>query len=250
MRRVLIAGNWKMNKSLSEGIEFIEEVKDLDFNDDVEALICPPLTHLATFKKLLQGTNIKLGAQNFYYEESGAFTGEVSPVMLKDLGVEYVIIGHSERRDIFGEDDETVNKKLKAAIKHDIRPILCVGESLEEREDNLHKDKIKSQIESGLKDLSEDDLKNLVIAYEPIWAIGTGKTASSEDANEMLSYIRRVLSEMYSDNFAEKIRLQYGGSVKPENISDLLSKSDIDGALVGGASLESRSFQSLINKGE
>lgn len=250
MRKTLIAGNWKMNKSPSEGVEFVKELKNRNLNTDVEVLICPPFTHLALFSELLKDTDIKLGAQNFYYKDSGTFTGEISPKMLKDLDIDYIIIGHSERREIFLEDDELVNKKMKSAIKHGLKPILCVGESLEEREANKAEEKIKEQIELAIKDIDEADLKDLVIAYEPIWAIGTGKTASSDDANEMLIFIRKLLAEKYSDELAKKIRLQYGGSVNPENIKELINKSDVDGALVGGASLEVDSFEILINKGE
>ncbi|MDO5707545.1 MAG: triose-phosphate isomerase [Andreesenia angusta] len=245
MRKPLIAGNWKMNKTVSESIDFINSIKDIK-NDCVEGLVCVPYTSLTEVKKSLEGSDIKLGAQNMHYEDNGAYTGEISPLMLKDIGVEYVIIGHSERREYYNETDQTVNKKVKKAFEIGIKPIVCVGESLEERESKKTEEKIKKQIEEGLKDLKEEDLKDLVIAYEPIWAIGTGKTATSDQANDTIKFIRESLKSIYGD-VSEKVRIQYGGSVKPENIKELMSKSDIDGALVGGASLKKDDFEALIN---
>lgn len=248
MRKPLIAGNWKMNMIESETIQFLENLKNITLSSNVEACIVSPFTSLKTLTDELKETNISTGAQNMFFEENGAFTGEVSPLMLNDLGVDYVIIGHSERRTIFKEDDDLLNKKIISALKHDINPILCCGENLEEREANKQEEIVEKQIRSDLKNISESDIKSkLVIAYEPIWAIGTGKTASSEDAQLMCKFIRNLLSKMYSKDLSETIRIQYGGSVKPSNISDIMSKPDVDGALVGGASLDYESFSKLIN---
>lgn len=246
MRIPIIAGNWKMNNTISEGRQLIEDIKALELNSDVEAVVCVPFTFLSEAKKLVKDTNIKLGAQNMHYENQGAFTGEISPYMLKEIGVDYVIIGHSERRQYFNETDESVNGKIKKALEVGIKPILCVGESLEERENSIHERVVKNQVLKGLVGLEAEDLKDLVIAYEPIWAIGTGKTASSDDANKMLSFIRGVVKEEFGP-IAEEVRLQYGGSVKPSNVSELMDKSDIDGALVGGASLKAEDFAALVN---
>lgn len=251
MRKPLIAGNWKMNMTDGETKQFLNDLKNFEFSDNVEACIISPFTSLKTLTEALKGTNISTGAQNMYFEDSGAFTGEISPNMLKDLGVDYVIIGHSERRTIFKEDDELLNKKIISALNHNLKPILCCGENLEQRESNNHEKIVESQIRSDLKGISEKELKSkLVIAYEPIWAIGTGKTASSDDAQSMCKFIRNLLTEMYSKDLADSVRIQYGGSVKPENVTDIMSKEDIDGALVGGASLEAESFSKLINYGE
>lgn len=246
MRIPIIAGNWKMNNTISEGRQLIEDIKALELNSDVEAVVCVPFTFLSEAKNLVKDTNIKLGGQNMHYESQGAFTGEISPYMLKEIGVDYVIIGHSERRQYFNETDESVNKKIKKALEVGIKPILCVGESLEERENSIHERVVKNQVLKGLMGLKAEDLKDLVIAYEPIWAIGTGKTASSDDANKMLSFIRGVVKDEFGP-IAEEIRLQYGGSVKPSNVSELMNKSDIDGALVGGASLKAEDFAALVN---
>ena len=251
MRKPLIAGNWKMNMTDGETKQFINDLKCLDISDNVEACIISPFTSLKTLTEDLRNSSISTGAQNMYYEECGAFTGEISPNMLKDLGVDYVIIGHSERRNLFNEDDELLNKKIVSALKHDIKPILCCGENLEHRESNRHEEVVESQIRLDLKGINEKDIMSkLVIAYEPIWAIGTGKTASSDDAQSMCKFIRNLLSKMYSKDLADSVRIQYGGSVKPENILDIMSKEDIDGALVGGASLEAESFSKLINYGK
>ncbi len=247
MRIPIIAGNWKMNNTIKEGIELIEEIKKSKLNKDVESVICVPYTMLKDAKVAVKETNIKLGAQNMHYEENGAFTGEISPLMLKEIGVDYVIIGHSERREYFKETDEDINKKIKTALTHNIKPILCVGESLEERESNIQEKIVNDQIEKALKDVNASKLENIVIAYEPIWAIGTGKTASSDDANEMLVSIRKKIKSLYDEKSSEVIRLQYGGSVKPNNIEELMSKSDVDGALVGGASLKADDFIKLLN---
>ncbi len=247
MRKPIIAGNWKMNKTITETIELINEIKSFKLDENVEALISVPFTSLNEAAKLVEGTNIKIGAQNMHYEESGAFTGEISPLMLKDIGVEYCILGHSERREYFFETDENINKKIKSCFSHDIKPILCVGESLEQRENNQYEEVVKKQLVNGLKDIDENNIYNLVIAYEPIWAIGTGKTASSEDANEMCKYIRNTVVELYSEEAANAVRIQYGGSVKPETIVELMNKDNVDGALVGGASLVAEDFVKLIN---
>lgn len=247
MRTPIIAGNWKMNKTVTETAVLIEEIKAKELSQDVEKVVIVPLTSAYRAKELLEGTDIKLGVQNMYFEESGAFTGEVSPLMIKDIGAEYVIVGHSERREIFGEDDSLLNKKVKACVKHDLKPILACGETLEEREAGKERDKVKGQLEQDLDGLTKEELKDLVIAYEPIWAIGTGKTASKEDAEAMCRYIRELLSELYDEEFAANTRIQYGGSVKPENVTEIMSMENIDGALVGGASLKADSFEQLIN---
>lgn len=247
MRKPIIAGNWKMNKTVSEGLELIKGIKANDLSQDVEALICVPFTLLTEAKKFLEGTGIKLGAQNMHFEESGAYTGEISPVMLSEIGVDYVILGHSERRQMFGETNEIVNKKIHAGINHNIRPILCVGETLDEREAGREVEVVTNQVEESLKGVEARDMENIVIAYEPIWAIGTGKTASSEDANSMLKSIREKLKSLFGQEVAEAVRLQYGGSVKPATISELMEKPEVDGALVGGASLKADDFTQLVN---
>lgn len=250
MRKTVIAGNWKMNKVLSEANSFLDEVKDkVPSNDKVEAIVCAPFLFLPSLVEKAKGTNVKVAAQNMHFEDSGAFTGEVSPVMLKDLGVTHVVIGHSERREYFAETDETVNKKVHAAFKHDLIPIVCVGETLEQREANETKTLVENQVKKALEGLNEEQVTNTIIAYEPIWAIGTGKTASSSDANEVCAHIRNVVKEITSENTAEQVIIQYGGSVKPANVDELLSESDIDGALVGGASLEAGSFLQLVEAG-
>jgi len=247
MRKPIIAGNWKMNKTVKEGIDLINEIKKIDLNKDVEALVCVPFTHLTEAKKALEGTGVKLGAQNVHFEESGAFTGEISPLMLEDIGVDYVILGHSERRQMFNETNEIVNKKIHSALDHKLKPILCVGESLEEREAGKEIQVVTDQVEKSLKGVKLEDMENIVIAYEPIWAIGTGRTASSDDANSMLREIREKLGSLYNDEVKNLVRLQYGGSVKPETIKELMEKPEVDGALVGGASLKAEDFTQLVN---
>lgn len=244
MRKPIIAGNWKMNKTIKEGLEFIEEVKGKT-EGDVEVLICAPFTLLKDLKLATKGTNIKVGAQNMHYENSGAFTGEVAPANLVEIGMDYVIIGHSERREYYGEIDETCNKKVLKAIEVGIDPILCCGETLEEREADKTMDKVKGQIIAGLAGVKAEDLAKVVIAYEPIWAIGTGKTATAEQANEVIAYIRQVVRDVYGD-LADQVRIQYGGSVKPANVAEIMGQSDIDGALVGGASLKPADFLGLL----
>lgn len=246
MRKPIIAGNWKMNNTIQESINLVNEIKSYTLDQDVDALVCVPFISLTEVKKLLEGSEIKLGAQNMHWEEKGAFTGEISPIMLKEIGIDYCIIGHSERRQYFNETDESVNLKIKSALKHGILPIVCVGETLEEREENRAEAVVKSQIIKGFEGIPTESIKDIVIAYEPIWAIGTGKTASSDDANNMCAFIRNIIGDLYGGE-KENIRIQYGGSVKPDNIKELMEKSDIDGALVGGASLKADDFQKLIN---
>ena len=246
MRKPIIAGNWKMHKTIAEALEFVNEVKDRVNNDKVEAVICAPFTLLKDLKQATKGTNIKIGAQNMHFEEKGAFTGEISPLMLKELDMDYVVIGHSERRQYFNETDETVNKKVLKALEVGIDPILCVGETLEEREAGNTKDVCKVQVEKALENVSKEDLAKVVIAYEPVWAIGTGKTATSEDANDVIAYIREVVANLYGE-LANEVRIQYGGSVKPSSVAEIMNQSDIDGALVGGASLEANDYVELVN---
>lgn len=250
MRKKVIAGNWKMNKVHHEAIDFMEDVVAKDVkSEQAEAIVCAPFLYLPTLVEKAKGSSIKVGAQTMHFEENGAYTGEVSPVMLKDIGVTHVIIGHSERREYFAETDETVNKKAKAALAHNLTPIVCVGESLEQREAGETKDHVESQVKAALNGLTDDQVSEVIIAYEPIWAIGTGKTASSEDANEVCSHIRQVIENLTSSEVAQKVIIQYGGSVSPDNVDELLAQSDIDGALVGGASLEPSSFLQLVEAG-
>ncbi|HAU5071915.1 TPA: triose-phosphate isomerase [Clostridioides difficile] len=246
MRKPIIAGNWKMHKTIKEALEFVNEVKDKVNSDKVEAVICAPFTLLKDLKEATKGTNIKIGAQNMHFEEKGAFTGEVSPLMLKEIDMDYVVIGHSERRQYFNETDETVNKKVLKALEVGIDPILCVGETLEQKEAGKTKDVCRVQVEKALENVLKDDLAKVVVAYEPIWAIGTGKTATAEDANDVISYIREVIKGLYGE-LANEVRIQYGGSVKPSNVAEIMGQSDIDGALVGGASLASNDYLDLVN---
>lgn len=247
MRKPIIAGNWKMNNTNKEALQLVEAIKEISLNKDVEAVLCVPFTSLQEVKKMIIKTDIKLGAQNMHWEDNGAFTGEISPLMLKDIGVDYCIIGHSERRQYYNETDETVNKKLKSSLAHGILPIICVGETLEEREANRAEKIVKHQIIKAFDGIIAEEIKNIVIAYEPIWAIGTGRTASSDDANAMCAFIRETIGGIYSEEEKNIIRIQYGGSVKPSNVKELMQKSDIDGALVGGASLKADDFVKLIN---
>ncbi|MFB7637556.1 triose-phosphate isomerase [Peribacillus butanolivorans] len=250
MRKPIIAGNWKMNKTLSEATAFLEEVSNLIPKQDlIDSVVCAPALFLDQLVQAAKGTDVKIGAQNMHFEESGAFTGEISPIALADLGVSYVILGHSERREMFNETDEAVNKKAHAAFANQLTPIICCGETLEQREAGETNDFVGSQIEKGLAGLSDDQLKQAVIAYEPIWAIGTGKSSSAQDANEVCAHIRSVVAEKFSNEAAAAIRIQYGGSVKPENIKEYMAQPDIDGALVGGASLKTDSFIQLLEAG-
>lgn len=246
-RKPLIAGNWKMNNNQKETLNFLETFLQKIQNHKVETVICPPFTGLHVAAKKLQNSTVKLGAQNMHWEEKGAFTGEISPEMLKEIPCDYVIIGHSERRQYFGETDDTVNKKIKSAFEFDILPIVCVGESLEQREKGTTMLWVLSQVENALKDITAKQMAKVVFAYEPIWAIGTGKTASATDAQEVIVAIRNKIAELYDENTAQKVRILYGGSVKPENIKELMKEPDIDGALVGGASLKPDSFHALCS---
>ena len=247
MRKPIIAGNWKMHKTIAEAIEFVNDIKDKVNNTDVEAVICAPFTLLKDLKEATKGTNIKIGAQNMHYADQGAFTGEISAPMLKELNIDYVVLGHSERRQYFNETNETVNKKVVKALEAGIDPILCVGETLEEREASETKNVCKEQTEKALIGVSAEDMKKVVIAYEPVWAIGTGKTATAEDANDVIAYIREVVKGLYGEEISEEVRIQYGGSVKPSNVAEIMNQSDIDGALVGGASLLSSDYTELVN---
>ena len=244
MRRKIIAGNWKMNMLPNEAMSFITELEPYAKNAKCEIILCVPYTDLFYSLLTAQNTNIKIGAQNMHWEEKGAYTGEVSPNMLKCINVEYVIIGHSERRQYFAETDETVNKKIKSALNHGLKPILCVGETLEQRENNMQDAIISNQIKSALKGI--ESIENIIIAYEPIWAIGTGKVATKEDANNTIKIIRSTVKELYGDNVAQNVCILYGGSVKKENAKELFSTSDIDGALVGGASLKVDEFAKIL----
>ena len=247
MRKKVIAGNWKMNMLPNETISMITELTPLVKDTVNEVILCVPYTDLFYALLTAQGTNIKIGAQNMHFEEKGAFTGEVSGKMLKSIGVEYVIIGHSERRQYFNETDETVNKKIKAAYANDLKPIVCVGETLEQREAGNAFDVITSQTQKALDGLSNEQVQNTIIAYEPIWAIGTGKTATNEDANNAIIKIREKICQIYGQNVAERVIIQYGGSMKPNNAKELLEMSDIDGGLIGGASLKAEDFASIVN---
>ncbi|MDO7908524.1 triose-phosphate isomerase [Paenibacillus sp. JX-17] len=246
MRTPIIAGNWKMFKTVPEAKAFIEDIKGKAEVEGVESVICAPFTNLPALVEAVKGTSIKIGAQNLHFAEDGAFTGEISGRMLEDLGVNYVIIGHSERREYFAESDETVNKKVHASFRHNLVPIVCVGEKLEEREADQTKDVVKVQTEAAFAGLAADQAARVVIAYEPIWAIGTGKSSTSADANEVISYIRSVVKGLYDENVSNAVRIQYGGSVKPENVAEYMGQSDIDGALVGGASLQPASYIALV----
>ena len=247
MRRKVIAGNWKMNMLPNEAIEYIEAFAPLVKDTESEVILCVPYTDLFYCLMNAQGTNIKIGAQNMHFEEKGAYTGEVSGKMLKSIGVEYVIIGHSERRQYFNETDETVNKKIKTAFENELKPIVCVGEKLEERENGKAEEVVTKQIKLDLEGLTKEQVKNTIIAYEPIWAIGTGKTATSEDANNMIKTIRKQIADIFGNDVAEEVIIQYGGSVKSSNAKELFTTSDIDGGLVGGASLKPDEFSKIVN---
>ena len=247
MRKKIIAGNWKMNYCVNKAEDFVSEIKDAINTDEVDVVICPNFVSLDRISDLLDGTNIKLGAQNVHTEDKGAYTGETSVNMLAAVGVKYCIVGHSERRQYFAETNQIVNQKAKKLLEKDINPIVCVGETLEEREANTMFDVVEKQVRESLEGIEEAQMKrNVVIAYEPIWAIGTGKTATAEQANEMCKFIREVVAKMYNESVAEAVRIQYGGSVKPANANEILNMSDIDGALVGGASL-TNDFVAIVN---
>ena len=244
MRKKVIAGNWKMNMLPNEAMKFIEDLAPLVKDTEHKVILCVPYIDLFYALLTVQGTNIKIGAQNMHFEEKGAYTGEVSAQMLKSIGVEYVIIGHSERRQYFNETDETVNLKVKSALEHGLKPIVCVGESLEQKEAGNTEEIITSQVAKALEGLTLDDLSNTIIAYEPIWAIGTGKTATAEDANNSIKAIRNKIKELFN---TDDVTILYGGSVKPENAKELFSMSDIDGGLVGGASIKAETFGKIVN---
>lgn len=236
-----------MNNTIKEAVKLVQELKPLVENSESQVIVCPSFISLQAVAEEAKGSNVKVGAQNMYFEEKGAFTGEVSPNMLNEIGIDYVIIGHSERRQYFNETDCTVNKKLKSAFTHNIIPILCVGESLEERENGITEEVIGKQIKLDLVGLSEKEVSDMVIAYEPIWAIGTGKTATSDQANDTIKFIRNVVSSLYGNSVAESVRILYGGSVKSSTIKEQMAKSDIDGGLVGGASLKADEFAAIVN---
>ncbi len=246
MRNKIIIGNWKMNKTPKEALELISSLKPLVENSEAEVVFCVPFVDIPCAVEALKGSSISVGAQNMHFEDSGAFTGEISPGMLYELGVEYVIIGHSERRQFFAETDETVNKKVLKAFEYELIPIICCGETLEQREEGITMEWIKNQIVKAFENVSREDAMTAIVAYEPIWAIGTGKVATSEQAEEVCGHIRNVLREIYDDETAEEIRIQYGGSVNGANAKELLSMEDIDGGLVGGAALK-EDFAKIVN---
>lgn len=249
MRKPIIAGNWKMNKTVQEAKDFVKALPQLPDTNEVEAVICAPtiqLDALTTAVKSGEAEGLAIGAENTYFEDNGAFTGETSPVALADLGVKYVIIGHSERRELFFETDEDVNKKAHAVFNHGMTPIICVGETLEQREGGKAEEVVGEQVKKALEGLSDDQLKQVVIAYEPIWAIGTGKSSTAKDANEMSAFVRKTVADLASQEVADAVRIQYGGSVKPNNIAEYMAESDIDGALVGGASLKVEDYVKLL----
>lgn len=246
MRKKIIAGNWKMNKNHNEAVELINTLKSGIDTDKSDVVVCVPFVDLMSVSEAIKGTNINLGAQNMHFEESGAYTGEIAPAMLKELGVKYVIIGHSERRAYFGETDEIVNKKVKKALEHNIVPILCVGETLEERELNITIELVRVQVKKAFAGISKEDAKKVVIAYEPIWAIGTGKVATKEQAEEVCAEVRKVVAEVYGEDVADIVRIQYGGSVTGDSANELFNMPNIDGGLVGGASLK-EDFIKVVN---
>lgn len=247
MKKPFIAGNWKMFKTNREAVNLVQTIKAGVYKTtDCQIVICPPFTSLASVAEIVKDSPIELGAQNMHPETEGAYTGEISPAMIKDLNCRYVILGHSERRQYFHENDTFVNEKTKTALKYSLIPIVCVGETLEQREAKQQFEVVKTQFDNSLKDITKEEILKLVIAYEPVWAIGTGKTASPEQAEQMQSYIRRLLKERYSDEIAAKVPILYGGSVKPDNIAELMKKPNVDGALVGGASLKAESFVQIV----
>ncbi|MFA5164126.1 MAG: triose-phosphate isomerase [Candidatus Omnitrophota bacterium] len=249
MRKPIIAGNWKMYKTSGEALELVNGLKaELKGESAVDIVVCPPFTAIAKVADALKGSNIGYGAQDMYWEEEGAFTGEVAPKMITDLGCGYCIIGHSERRTYFHETNDTVNKKVKAALKHGLTPIMCVGERLEERDSGKTFDVVKDHVEGGLAGLTKEDAVKVIIAYEPVWAIGTGRTATPEQAQEVHKFIRDLLKKMFGEEISSKVRIQYGGSVKPDNVKAIMAGPDIDGALVGGASLKVKDFAEIVRQ--
>lgn len=246
MRKPIIAGNWKMNNTIADTKALLTELKPLVADAECEVVVCVPYTNIATAVELTKGSNIKVGAENVHWAEKGAFTGEISADMLLELGVEYVIIGHSERRQYFGETDETVNKRATTALFKGLKPIICVGETLAEREANEYEAVLVRQTTEALKGMSEAQLDNVVIAYEPVWAIGTGKTASNEEANDTIAIVRNTVKSLYGQNAADKMRIQYGGSMNPKNAASLMAMPEIDGGLIGGASLKAVDFSQVV----
>ncbi len=247
MRKPIIAGNWKMNKTPSEGVALVKELLPLVADAACDVVVCPPFVDLPAVGEALKGSNVHLGAQNIHFAEKGAYTGEVSADMLKELGVEYVIIGHSERREYFAETDETVNKKVLVALEKGFTPIMCCGETLEQREAGITEAFVSGQVEKGLAGLTAADLPKVVIAYEPIWAIGTGKTATNEEANETIGAIRKTLAKLFGEEAAQATRIQYGGSMNAKNASALMAMPEIDGGLIGGASLKAEDFSKVVH---
>lgn len=246
-RKPIIAGNWKMNNTASEGVALVNAIKDNVKNACCDVVVCVPAIDIPAVAEVIKGTNIELGAQNVHFAAKGAYTGEISAEMLKEYGVKYVIIGHSERRQYFGETDETVNKRVLQALKKGLKPIICVGESLEERESGVYKTLLETQTEKALAGVTSDELDKVVIAYEPIWAIGTGKTATAQEANDTIAIIRNKVAELYCKNCAQnKLRIQYGGSMNPKNASELMAMPEIDGGLIGGASLKAEDFSKVV----
>ncbi len=245
MRKAIIAGNWKMNNTAAQGVALVNELKPLVADAECDVVVCVPFTDIPAVSEALKGSNIALGAQNVHFAEKGAYTGEISAAMLKEYGVKYVIIGHSERRQYFGETNETVNKRMHAALAAGLIPIVCVGESLEERETGKTEQVLSVQIEEGLKGL--EDVSAIVIAYEPVWAIGTGKTATAEQANETIGFIRKKCAEVFCPKCAEKVRIQYGGSMNAKNCKELMAMPEIDGGLIGGASLKAQDFSQIVH---
>ena len=245
MRRPIIAGNWKMNNTASQGVALVNAIAPLVEKANCDVVVCVPAIYIPAISEAIKGTNIKLGAENVHFAEKGAYTGEISAAMLLEYGVEYVIIGHSERRQYFGETDETVNKRTLTALANDITPIVCIGESLEERETGKTEEVLATQIHEGLKNI--EDITKIVIAYEPVWAIGTGKTATAEQANETIAFIRKTVGEMFCPKCAEALRIQYGGSMNAGNCKELMAMEEIDGGLIGGASLKAPDFAAIVN---
>ena len=247
MRKPIIAGNWKMNKTAAEAVALINDLKPLVAKSKPEVVVCVPYTDLWAVAEAIKGSKIRLGAENVAWADNGAFTGEISAEMLKEIGVEYVIIGHSERRQYFGETDESVNKRLKQALKNGLKPIVCVGETLTEREKNKTRRVLKKQVLEGFKDVTAEDFADIVIAYEPVWAIGTGKTATAEDANKTIAFIRNLVKKTWGAEVSKALRIQYGGSMKPANAKELMAMRNIDGGLIGGAALKAGDFAAIVN---
>ena len=247
VRKAVIAGNWKMNKTRPEAKELIEAIKPLVKDAGCEVICCVPFTNLETALEATKGSNVKVGAENCHFEKSGAFTGEISAEMLTEMGVEYVVLGHSERRQYFGETDETVNKRVRAALAAGLKPIVCVGEMLKDRENGITAELVAMQTKIALKDVTAEEMKNVIIAYEPVWAIGTGKTATADQAQEVCAAIRKVVGELYGEDAAKALTVQYGGSMNAKNAEELLSKPDVDGGLIGGASLKADQFAIIVD---